>query len=100
LDDVIDVPSFRASSSEESLESSASDDSGLTKFSHGRRKRHHKPVNSSSSSLRETVTEIVKEVIALQQVSPTLPLRSASPTVASIRSAKRSLPSQIGHLSF
>src|SRR5690606_28771338 len=97
LDDVINIPSFRALSSEESLESCASDDSGLSKFSRRRRKRHHKPVNCPSSSLRETVTEIVKEVIALQQLSPALPLRSASP---SIWPAKRSLPSQIGHSSF
>src|SRR5690606_27019007 len=69
LDNVIEAPSFSADTSDESSETSDSDDAEFTQILKKRRKRHRKPAVSSAVNLRETIAEVVKEVLALRPSS-------------------------------
>src|SRR5690606_28408488 len=85
LDNVIEVPSFLADSSEGSSESSESDEPELTQVLKKRRRRPRKSSSSSAPNLRETITEVVKEILALQTSSNVPAPGRSSPAVAAVR---------------
>ena len=87
LENVLDVPSFTSSPSDASSETSDSDDSDMPTPPRRIRHRRRKPViQPSSTSLRDTVVEVVKEVLAAQQSSPLGTPGPSSPAIAAVGS--------------
>src|SRR5690606_34561583 len=87
LSDVIDIPSYSPTDSDESSEAD-SEESVPFRLPCRRRKKQKKPPvgEASSSSLREIVTQVVKEVLATQP--PAVPVA----TVARTPSPRRIIP--------